>query len=177
MAAPPAEMAAQTPSARLRSRPSAKTTVSIDSAAGAISAPPRPWTSRAAMSRPETAGEAAEERGGGEQRRPGDEDPPAAEPVGELAAEQEEAAEGQRVAGDDPRQVLGALDVQRPCDVGQGDVHDADVEHDHELAHAEDEQREALPHLAPVGVRVGPERGPDSVVVTGTPSDDSLNSR
>ena len=52
MAAPPAVMAEKTPSALLRSSPSGKTVVSRDSAAGDMSAPPRPCTSRAAMSRP-----------------------------------------------------------------------------------------------------------------------------
>ena len=43
-AAPPAVMAAQMPRARLRSSPSSKTTVISDSAAGDMSAPPRPCT-------------------------------------------------------------------------------------------------------------------------------------
>ena len=51
-AAPLPETAPQTPSAMLRSRPSAKVVVRIDSAAGASSAPPRPWVARKAISEP-----------------------------------------------------------------------------------------------------------------------------
>ena len=52
-AAPPEPATApQTPSALLRSAPSANITVTSDSAAGESSAAPRPWTARAAISRP-----------------------------------------------------------------------------------------------------------------------------
>ena len=49
-AAPLPETAPQTPSAMLRSRPSAKVVVRIESAAGASSAPPRPCVARKAIS-------------------------------------------------------------------------------------------------------------------------------
>ena len=50
-AAPPAPpIAPQMPTARLRAAPSVKVVVRIDSDAGAITAPPRPWTARATMS-------------------------------------------------------------------------------------------------------------------------------
>ena len=50
-AAPPAPpIAPQMPTARLRSRPSLKVVVRIDSDAGAITAPPSPWIARAAIS-------------------------------------------------------------------------------------------------------------------------------
>src|SRR4051812_12453648 len=53
-AAPPLpEAAAQTPIARLRSRPSVKVVISSDSPAGAKSAPPRPWSARNAISEPD----------------------------------------------------------------------------------------------------------------------------
>ena len=52
-AAPPLpETAPQMPSARLRSRPSAKVVIRIDSAAGETSAAPRPWSARKAISEP-----------------------------------------------------------------------------------------------------------------------------
>src|SRR4051794_1872918 len=52
-AAPPAPATApQTPSALLRSAPSAKVVVTIDSAAGEMIAAPRPWTARAVISQP-----------------------------------------------------------------------------------------------------------------------------
>ena len=63
-AAPPEPATApQTPSARLRSAPSAKVVVTSDSAAGEMIAAPRPWTARAAMSQHVGLGEAAGERG------------------------------------------------------------------------------------------------------------------
>ena len=46
MAPPPTAMALHTPSARVRSRPSANVVVSTESAAGAMSAPPRPCSAR-----------------------------------------------------------------------------------------------------------------------------------
>ena len=49
-AAPLPETAPQTPSAMLRSRPSANVVVRIESAAGASSAPPSPWVARKAIS-------------------------------------------------------------------------------------------------------------------------------
>ncbi len=52
-AAPPLpEAAPQMPSARLRSAPSAKVVIRMDSAAGANSAPPRPCSARKAISEP-----------------------------------------------------------------------------------------------------------------------------
>ncbi len=52
IAAPPAVIAEKMPSARLRSLPSANTTVSRASADGDMSAPPMPCTPRAVMSSP-----------------------------------------------------------------------------------------------------------------------------
>ena len=53
-AAPPLpEAAPQTPSATLRSRPSAKVVIRIESAAGASSAAPSPWSERNAISEPD----------------------------------------------------------------------------------------------------------------------------
>ena len=51
-APPPAAIAPQTPSAFVRSEPSANVVVMIDSAAGETSAPPRPWRPRKATSWP-----------------------------------------------------------------------------------------------------------------------------
>ena len=52
-AEPPIAIAAQTPSARARSLPSANVVAMIDSAAGEISAAPSPCSARAPMSMPE----------------------------------------------------------------------------------------------------------------------------
>src|SRR5579875_1452870 len=99
--APPAPaMAPKTPNALPRSRVPAKVVVSRESAAGASSAPNAPWQARAAMSTPKlpAAPPAAEGR-------------LAADQVGEPAAEQQQAAECERVAGDDPLP-LGVREVQ-----------------------------------------------------------------
>jgi hypothetical protein len=60
------------------------------------------------------------------------------------AAEQQEAAEGQRVGVDDPRKI-GPREVKRPADRRQGNVHDRGVDHDDELRHREQQQGEILP--------------------------------
>jgi hypothetical protein len=111
-AAPLPETAPQTPSAMLRSRPSAKVVVRIESAAGASSAPPSPWVARKVISEP-------------------------AEQVGHAAAEQQEAAEHDRVGGDHPLQALLA-EVEVGLDRRQRDIHDRDVEHHHELGRHQD---------------------------------------
>src|SRR6202035_1357366 len=129
-AAPPAPtIAPQTPSARLRSAPSAKVVVRIDSAAGETIAAPRPWTARAASRHPSDWGT-----------------PPAnaaAEQRGHPAAQHQKAAEGERVGVHAPREVR-AREVQRPPDRRQRDVHDRGVDHDHELRHRQQQQREVL---------------------------------
>jgi hypothetical protein len=102
---------------------------------------------------PEVAGDAAEEGGDGEQHRSGHEDVAPAHAVGDLAAQQQEAAEGQGVGGDDPRQVAVAGDLERGGDVGQGDVDDGGVENDHQLRDRDHGERQALVHRAAVGVR------------------------
>ncbi len=52
--------------------------------------------------------------------------------VGRAAAEEEEAAEDQRVGADHPLEVL-LREPEVELDRRQRDVHDRDVEHDHEL--------------------------------------------
>ena len=115
----------------------------IDSAAGETIAAPRPWTARAAIShasdwaRP-PASEASENSD-----EPDHEHPPAPHQVGEAAAEQQEAAEGERVGVDDPREVVLG-EVQGAADRGQRDVDDRGVDHDDELRHREQREREVL---------------------------------
>src|SRR5215216_4631613 len=100
--APPAPATApKTPKARLRSGPSAKLVVTRARAVGAAMAPPTPWRALAASSQP------AQERGQGEHQDPGDEHPAAAQDVAGPAAQQEQAAEGQGVGVQHPRQVGG----------------------------------------------------------------------
>ena len=69
----------------------------------------------------------------GEERDPGEERTSTAEQVAGAGAEQQQAAEGQGVRVDDPRQA-GGREAEGDLDVGEGDVHDGRVEHDHELA-------------------------------------------
>jgi hypothetical protein len=72
-----------------------------------------------------------------------DEDEPAPEQVGELAAREHERAEGQRVARHDPFE-LGDLQMERALDRRQRDVHDRVVEHDHEKTERDGGERPPL---------------------------------
>ena len=106
-AAPPLpEAAPQMPSARLRSRPSRKVVVRIDSAAGESSAAPRPCSARKAISEPSDQASPSSSELTVKRREPGHEQAPASEQVGEPAAEQQHAAEEDRVGGDHPLQAL-----------------------------------------------------------------------
>ena len=86
-------------------------------------------------------GEAARQRGEREEDQPGHEDAAAAEQVGEPAAEQQEAAEGEHVGVHDPGQVVLG-EVERFPDRRQRDVDDRGVEDDDELGDAEQGQRD-----------------------------------
>ena len=68
-----------------------------------------------------------------------------------AAAEQQEASEDQRVAGDRPADARPAQ-VEISGDVGEGDVHGGDVEDDHQLGDEHDEQEDAA---ALAGGRLG----------------------
>src|SRR6266699_331188 len=115
-AAPLPAAAPQIPSARLRSRPSLKVVVRIDSAAGEHRGPQ-------ALQRAEgdqrslRPGEAVEERADREERDACDEQAPPPKHVGQAAAEQQDAAEEDRVGGDHPLQALLA-EVQVCLDRG-----------------------------------------------------------
>ena len=87
--------------------------------------------------------QAAGQRGEREQQHPGHEDAPAPEQVGRAAAQQQEAREGQRVGVDHPLQVDGG-EAQILADRRERDVHDRDVEDDHELRQAGQGQNPAL---------------------------------
>ena len=100
----------------------------------------------------EALGETAECGCDGEPGEAGDEDALAAEEVAEAAAEQQQAAERQRVRGDDPLAgVVGEAQVR--LGRGKRDVHDRHVEHDHQLRKAN--QREDEPAASAVGVGGG----------------------
>ena len=122
------------PSALVRCWPSAKLVVISDSAAGATSAAPAPWSTPGGDQQGRVAGQAAGQRGGREREQAGHEHGPPAEQVGGPAAEDEQAAEGDGVAGDHPLHG-GGRRVQLPADGRQRDVDDAEVQHDHERGH------------------------------------------
>ena len=90
-----------------------------------------------------TPGQARDERGAGEDDDAGEKESPAPEEVGRATAEEQEAAEEQRVGADDPLQVL-LREAEVGLDRGQSDVHDRDVEHDHELHRAEEREPDPL---------------------------------
>ena len=85
-------------------------------------------------------GQAAGQRGRGEEREAGEEDAPTTDQVTEAAGEQQQAAERDQVAVDHPGE--GRLrEAEVLLDRRQRDVHDRRVEDDHHEAGAEDEQR------------------------------------
>jgi hypothetical protein len=87
------------------------------------------------------AGDAARERREREERHAEHEQAPVAEQVAEPAAEEQEAPERQEVGVHHPgERRLGEAEIL--ADRRQRDVHDRRVEHDHEVAHAEHDERE-----------------------------------
>ena len=158
-APPPAAIALQTPSAFVRSSPSANVVVMIDSAAGETSAPPRPWSARAPTSQRLRRREPVQQRGGREDRDAREEEPAAAEQVARAAAEQQEAAEHERVGVDDPLEVRGA-EPEVGLDRRQRDVDHRRVEHDHELREADDDEDDPA-----VALGIARARGLDELVL------------
>ena len=120
-----------------------KVAAMIESVAGFISAAPTPWSDARGDQLVARVGEAAPERGEGEDAIPSDEDQPPPVRVGHLPADEHERRERQRVAGDDPLE-LGEVGAEVVLDRGQRDVHDRVVEHDHEEAEGDRGQREPL---------------------------------
>ena len=104
-APPPAAIALHTPSAFVRSSPSANVVVMIDSAAGDDERAAEALQAAGGHEPRVRGGEPVEQRGEREDRDAEQEQPPAPEEVAGPAAEQQEAAEHQRVAVDDPLQV------------------------------------------------------------------------
>ena len=141
--APNAPTAPQAPSAVLRSLPSANVVVRIESAAGEMIAEPRPCSAREPISAPSLQARPDSSEATREDDEAGEEDATASEQVGGAPAEQQEAAEEQRVGADDPLEVL-LREAEVGLDRGKGDVHDRDVEHDHELNGAKERERQPL---------------------------------
>jgi hypothetical protein len=108
------------------------------SAVGAITAPPTPWTALAVSSHAwvvanppnRDAAENSSSPKTNTRRRPR---------VTGAAAEQEQAAEGDRVGVHHPLQAAAGK-AKCLLDVREGNVHDGRVEHDHELGGGDDQQ-------------------------------------
>lgn len=86
-------------------------------------------------------GEPGDQGRGGEHRDPGEDGAVGAEHVGEAPAEQHQPAEAQGVRGHHPGQRLPA-EAEVGRHVGQGDVHDGDVQDEHELGQAEQDEHQ-----------------------------------
>ena len=127
------------PNALPRSFGSVNVVVSSDSAAGTSSARERALAGPRRDQHGEVDRGAADGRDAGEAGQAGQERHLAAEQVGQPAAEQQQAAERQRVGGDHPLPVRGG-EAQRPLRRRQRDVHHRDVQHHHELRQADDAQ-------------------------------------
>ena len=137
-------MPPQMPSALLRSAPSSNMFITIDSAAGSTIAAPIPWTPAHRDQERVGGREPAGERGGGEHAEPDHEHAAAPEQVGGAPAEQQEAAEGEAVGGDDPLQVR-LREVELAADRRQRDVDDREVDDRHEVGHGQ--HREGAPAM------------------------------
>jgi hypothetical protein len=83
----------------------------------------------------------AEQRRAREDREPDHEHAPAAEQVAEPAGQQEQPAERDQVGVHDPREAR-LREAEIALDRRQRDVHDRRVEHDHEHADAQHDQRD-----------------------------------
>ena len=88
-------------------------------------------------------GQPRQQRGHGEHDDADEEDAAAAQHVGGPAAEQQEPAEDQGVGADHPLEVL-LREPEVALDGGQSDVHDRDVEDDHELDDAQEREGQPL---------------------------------
>ena len=127
----------------MRSAPSVKVVVRMDSVAGATTAPPRPWNARATIKLALALGQATGQRRRGEQQEPDEQHPLVPEQVRRAPAEQQEAGERDRVGVDDPLQV-DDREAEVIADRRQRDVHDRHVEDDHELREAAEDEGPAL---------------------------------
>ncbi len=114
------------------------------------------------------ARQAAADRCDGEQRDPRQEHPPVPDDVAEPPTEEQEPAERQQVCVHDPRErLLGEAEVLP--DRGKRHPDDRHVEHDHQVAQAEDDQREPASAGIGDGHRRNSSRGREAVSGVGRP--------
>jgi hypothetical protein len=88
-------------------------------------------------------GHPAQERADREDRQACHEDAPATEDVGQPPAQEQHPAEQDRVRADHPLEV-GLGEVQIAFDRGQRDIHDGDIQHNHELRRHDRRQGQPL---------------------------------
>ena len=110
-------------------------------------APPRPWTKRAAISTFSSWASPHSAEASGEERHAAEEDALAADQVAQAPGQQQEAAERDQVGVDDPGQV-GLRDVQVALDGRQRDVDDRAVERVHEHRQADDAECDPAARVA-----------------------------
>ena len=102
-----------------RSFPSANVVEMIESAAGEMSAAPRPCSARKPISIPDVVAMPFEERRDSEDHEPDEEEPLPSQEVAHAPAEQQEAGEDERVRVDHPLQA-GLGEAERGLDVRAG---------------------------------------------------------
>jgi hypothetical protein len=115
----------------LRSAPSGDMFITIDNAAGKITAVPSPCSLRIAIRNPPLVASPAPSDAAGEHGQAQHQDRPAPEQVGGPASQQQEAAEGDPVGGHHPLQVRFG-DVKFAADRRQRDVDDREIDDRHE---------------------------------------------
>ena len=151
-APPPDITKPKTPIALARSPGSVNRPMISASATAETAAPARPCTARPTTrsARCGARPQAAEAMVNGDDAA--EEDPLVAEQVAEPAGQEQEAAEGQQVGVDHPGQ-RRLREAEVGADRGQRDVHDALVEHDHQVAQAEHVEGQPAAPRRLVGVR------------------------
>ena len=137
---PMAPVEPQIPSALLRSPPSGKVVITIDSAVGVMIAAATPCTARAVSSASLGARQSGAERSQREQAGADDEHPAPPQQVGGAPAQQQQTAEAEQVGAQDPLQIPGR-ERQVRVDRGQRHEHDRGIEDDHEEGRAQQRQR------------------------------------
>ena len=143
------------PIAFARSAGSVKSVIISESATADTTAPPRPCTARPATRSAWEVASPQPSEARREERDPDEEETAVPEEIAEPAAEQEKAAEREQIGVDDPRQ-RRLREAEILADRGQRDAHDRHVEDDHQVAEAEDEERE--PASAAIGGHVASSR-------------------
>ena len=106
----------------------------------ACAAAPMPCSEPGGDQRALARSDAAQQRGGGEHDEADEEHALSPDEIADPAGEQQQAPERDQERVDDPGEVRLA-EAQVVLDRGKRDVHDRDVEHDHQLRQADDDQR------------------------------------